>query len=424
MRILFLHYAFPGPFRYLAAHLAAVPGNTVLFASEYDRSDLRLSGVKQVILNKPKPLGRPHDPLKAKATDFAERDICAAVRRGAAAADSLTALRRDGFVPDIIYTSALMGTSFYIRDVFPEAMLAVQADWYYTDEAHSPFSLRKVNNSGLSFAQERVRNLVQLNSLLESPLPVTASECQRKHFPPCVGARMQVMPRGVDTVFFSPGNGDRFSSEACDLSSARELVTFSGRVQEAGRGLLHFLRALPRLFNARPQCHALMLATGAEPARVEKLRRDARTLLGKEAERAHILHFSPLKEYRSILRSSDLHVYLTAPFALSSGLFEAMSCGCLVLGADTEPVREVIRHGENGFLHDFADYQATADVMADMLERAPALAHVREAARGSMLEDYDQRMLVERHADLLQRYHQAWVRGESLECCVLPPDVT
>ena len=39
MRILFLNYTFPGPLGTMAASLAALPGNEVLFASEYGRQE-------------------------------------------------------------------------------------------------------------------------------------------------------------------------------------------------------------------------------------------------------------------------------------------------------------------------------------------------------------------------------------------------
>ena len=35
------------------------------------------------------------------------------------------------------------------------------------------------------------------------------------------------------------------------------------------------------------------------------------------------------------------------------GLLEAMGCGCAVVVSDTAPVREVVRHGQNGLLLDF-----------------------------------------------------------------------
>ena len=50
MRILFLNYTFPGPLGTMAASLAALPGNEVLFASEYGRRDFSLPGVKRGVL--------------------------------------------------------------------------------------------------------------------------------------------------------------------------------------------------------------------------------------------------------------------------------------------------------------------------------------------------------------------------------------
>ena len=50
----------------------------------------------------------------------------------------------------------------------------------------------------------------------------------------------------------------------------------------------------------------------------------------------------PPETLAGVLRRSDLHLYLTVPFVASWSLFNALSTGLVVLGADVEPVRELI----------------------------------------------------------------------------------
>ena len=110
------------------------------------------------------------------------------------------------------------------------------------------------------------------------------------------------------------------------------------------------------------------------------------------------------------ISGSTVHVYFTAPFALSAGLFESMSCGCLLVSSDTEPVREVVRHGENGFLCDFWDHDMLADMTAELLARAPAMDSVRAAARERILEAYNLNVQIPRHMDVLLSAYADWKR--------------
>lgn len=82
MRILFLNYTFPGPLGTMAASLAALPGNEVLFASEYGRRDFSLPGVKRVLLKKPKDRKKAVASISTPALDAGERDWTMAYLRG------------------------------------------------------------------------------------------------------------------------------------------------------------------------------------------------------------------------------------------------------------------------------------------------------------------------------------------------------
>lgn len=401
MRILFIHPSFPGPFQHIAAQLGAMPGTTVLFLSERHRREIRIPGVRRLLVS---------GSRSVESTDSAEREILLALRRGANVANALLRLQRDGFYPDIVCTSSGAGSGFYVADIFPEAFRAVYADWFHTKGVNYTFFSGGASRSPADFAPGRVRNLCQFNALSECDLAITSTNWQKAQFPACFASSIQVLHQGVDTDFFAPSPGKRFVVNDCDMSGAAELVTYSGRSLEPFRGFPQFARSLPRLLAARPACHVLIMAAGCkgtETASNSALSEQLAFLSAGERERVHFLGFRPYEEYRRLLCASTVHIYLTAPFALSSGLFEAMSCGCLLAGSDTEPVREVIRHGENGFLCEFGNEVSLAETVIGLLERSSVMNPIREAARQTILEQYDLKKLAPQHVQLLlDAYHR------------------
>lgn len=414
MRILFLHRDFPGAFRHLSHAFGALPDATVLFLSERGRRDLRLPGVRRLRLAMPTPIVSnpisPH-PIPSdtsdcrpdlKPTDICETEITLMLRRAARAANAMSRLRKEGFVPDIICGASSDGHSFYARDIFPEALLVTLADWFYTQGDNAAFFRRQMKDApATNFALPRVRNLCQYNALGDCDLAFTSSAWQKQQYPPAFAKHIHVIHDGIDSQYFAPAYGSRFSSEDCDLTGVSELVTFSFQGSATSRGLPQFFAALPALLARRTQCHVLVMAStsAATPSSRRDMEQElnALSLPAAARKRVHIHDFASLENYRRLLQSSTVHVYMTAPFTLSAGLFEAMSCGCLVAGSDTAPVREVIRHGENGFLFDFWDSDQLADMLSNMLadmldvmlERSPRLMALREQARKTVLEHYD-----------------------------------
>ena len=106
--------------------------------------------------------------------------------------------------------------------------------------------------------------------------------------------------------------------------------------------------------------------------------------------------------YREVLLASSVHVYLTIPFVLSWSMIEAMSAGCLLPASDTDPVREVVRDGENGLLVDFFDTGVLAERICATLDRSGDLAPLRDAARRTAVGRYSAAKLVPQRARLLE----------------------
>jgi glycosyltransferase involved in cell wall biosynthesis len=89
----------------------------------------------------------------------------------------------------------------------------------------------------------------------------------------------------------------------------------------------------------------------------------------------------PHSVLRQIFQISAAHLYMTYPFVLSWSMLEAMACGALIIGSDTEPVREVIRAGRNGLLVPFFDADALAEAVLGALNNPERHFGMRAAAR-------------------------------------------
>ena len=173
------------------------------------------------------------------------------------------------------------------------------------------------------------------------------------------------------------------------------------------RGFPTFYRALPQLLEARPKAHAVIMAD--DRVSYGGKRGDGKTwkeALTEEVKvdesRVHFIPFQPYDQYRELLRASDVHVYMTAPFVLSWSMLEAMSCGCVLVASDTEPVREVVQHERNGFLVGFWDHEALAHRIADALEHRDKLQFMRQHARATIERRYNLLHLLPRHIELMQ----------------------
>ncbi len=137
--------------------------------------------------------------------------------------------------------------------------------------------------------------------------------------------------------------------------------------------------------------------------------------------RAHLLAKTPVRDLgrlwffdqakpslvAEILAASDLHVYPGRAYPPSRSLLEAMAAGCVVLAADTGPVREVLTHGQSGLLLDPADVHAwekqALAVLDNPAAHRPLGAAAAELARQRYSRDANLPKLAERFSRLANR---------------------
>ena len=184
-----------------------------------------------------------------------------------------------------------------------------------------------------------------------------------------------------------------------DLSSAAEIVTYATRGMEPYRGFPEFLTAAVEVVKRRPHCHVVIggedrCCYGLPPAPGKTWKQVLVEKLKPDPERIHFVGSLPYSQYRTLLRASSVHVYLTRPFVLSWSFLEALSCGCLVVASDSEPVREAAIDGHNALFTDMRSPAAIADTIVRALENRDYLGKIREQARQTILNRYDVRRLL------------------------------
>ena len=375
MRLLFVHQNFPGQYRHLAAHYAAL-GHEVIGVGEKSNvlsARPQLPGVKLLGYEMPALQG---DSLHK------------AIARGRRVAAGASRLRAAGFVPDLVFTHIGWGEALFLKDVFPEARIVLYCEFFYRSRGSDLGFDPEFPATPEKALRVRVMNAPLLMSLDAADCGMAPTRWQHRQFPEVYRPRIGVVHDGIDTDLVTPGEPEE------------ELVTYVARNLEPYRGFHVFMRAIPEIQRRRPKARVVVVGGDAVsysprlPAGETYRARMLREVDGRiDLSRVHFTGRIPYAQYLALLRRSSAHVYLTYPFVLSWSLLEAMAAGCLVVGSRTAPVEEVIRDGENGLLVDFFSPEAIAERVDFALSHRQALMPVRRNARQSIVDRYDLRRI-------------------------------
>ena len=393
MRILFIHQNFPGQFKHLAPALAA-QGNEVV-ALCINNPSAPTPGVKVV-------QHRPQFTAKAPDGDVdtgALHELRNKMERGASVAHALRTLQRGGFTPDLIYAHSGWGEAFYVKDVYPDAKLLVYAEYFYqASGGDSHFDPEFSRPSEGNQRRLHTKNLHLMHALMHADRGLSPTTFQRDRHPEPLRERIEVIHDGIDTHRFAPAAQAYISlrNAGLRLTAQDEVITFSVRELEPYRGYHIFMRALPEILARRPNAQVILVGgNGASYGAAAPAGTTWRQIFHNEvaaridARRVHFVGKLPHATLTQLMQVSTAHVYLTYPFVLSWSLMEAMSIGCLIVASNTAPVREQIRHGENGLLFDFFNPQALADTVVHAIEQRVELQPLRTAARAHVVAHHD-----------------------------------
>lgn len=401
MNILFLHQNFPGQFKFLAPVLAA-RGDRVLALTMQQGERRTWQGVDIIPYKITRSSAKEIHPW---VTDFETKII-----RAEAVLRACQNLKADGFTPDRVIAHPGWGESLFIKEVWPEAHLSIFCEFFYLrDGADTGFDPEFSEQDSLSDnCRLKIKNLNNNLHFEIADDAISPTRWQASTFPEPFRKKITVVHDGIDTNKVAPNPNvslqvRRGDGEPHTLTKNDEVVTFVNRNLEPMRGFHTFMRALPKLLDSRPNARAVVVggtgvSYGTAPTKEKHGYTSWKDVFMAEIasqmkpdywSRVHFVGQLPYSSFVSLLQLSSAHIYLTYPFVLSWSMLEAMSAGAAVIGSATAPVQEVIKHGVNGLLVDFFQPNQLADTIAGLLDNREQQKRLGEAARQTVLSDYD-----------------------------------
>lgn len=191
-------------------------------------------------------------------------------------------------------------------------------------------------------------------------------------------ARVTVVPNYVET--------ERFRPEPSPQRKPNRLV-FIGRL-DTQKNPLALVEAVAGL-------DVELVMVGAGP-----LREPIEGMIRERGLPVSLLGNVPNRDLPALLNSAALFVLPSHYEGHPKALLEAMACGLPVVGADAPGIRELIRHGENGYLCR-ADAAGLRAAITELLGNPALMARLGQQARGFVEEGFSLARVARRELDLL-----------------------
>jgi len=400
MDILLIHPNFPGQFRYLAQALAAAGEHNVVFLTS--RKENNIKGVKKIIYNTGSTTDSTTDQTFGKAQ-----------AHGLSVYNKLSELVNDGFKPHVAYTHCGFGVSMFLKQILPDTPVMGYAEWFF--DPHLNIFAENTGSRPIAYMQQaQQRNAVTLLELSATDIAVSPTQLQKQQFPQSIQPKIAQVYDGVDTNRYRPANNTkrlrRRVLAELDLQVPEDIpiITYVSRGMEPLRGFPLFVQALREAQTANKSFHTVIIGSkkphyGPPPegysSYVDKIWRNS-TL---DKNRIHFTGLIDTQFYSSVLKISDLHIYLTRPFVLSWSLPEAMSTGCRIIASNTAPVQEFLDNGTDAHLVDYKNSGALAEKITGVLNTINSEEDVtmRKNARKKIVKKYSLKKLLPKQLEIL-----------------------
>jgi glycosyltransferase involved in cell wall biosynthesis len=410
---MYVHQNFPAQFGHIAAHLVQKHGWKCTFLTQaiaggseggIERIQYKLAGGA------------------TKSNHFCSRTFenniwhCDGVFR---------ALRnRADIKPDLIVGHSGFGSTLFLRELYPDVPVVNFFEYYY--HPHDPDSDMDFRKDlgwqipEIKYLRSRCRNAMIMLDLHNCQIGYAPTKFQGSKLPAEYQYKLRTIFDGVDrTVYHGHNEGLRppvaqrvaRTLAGVDIAPETRVITYCSRGFESMRGFDIFMRSAKLICQQYPNVQILVIGTdriaygGDESYTGGKSFKD--WVLSQDQYDLEKIKFvgriNPI-ELGRVLAATDLHIYLTVPFVLSWSMMDAMSCGAVLLGSATSPVKEMVRDGENGLLADFFKPEEFAEKAVKVLQNPDEFRPLGRAAEETIKANYSLEAVL---PQMLQMYEDA-----------------
>jgi glycosyltransferase involved in cell wall biosynthesis len=405
MHILFVHQNFPAQFGHIAAYLARHKGFRCTFVSE--RPPGKEGGIERIQYH-----------LAGGATEknhYCSRSFENVIWHAHAVFEALR--QRPDLRPDLIVAHSGFLTVVFLRELYDCPVVNYFEYFYRTRESDMDFR-PDFPSPPINCLRARARNAHLLLDLENCDAGYSPTRWQQSRFPALYRPKIRTIFDGVDTTVWRPRSGLPRRVAGKDIPADLRIVTYVSRGMESMRGFDIFMKAAGLLCARRKDVLFVVVGedricyggdtgvTGQQTFKTWVLSQATYDL-----SRFLFAGLLPPPELADLLAISDLHIYLTVPFVLSWSMMDALACGTTVLASNTAPVREMIKHEENGLLADFFDVEGFANLAGKVLDDPAAYKPLGQAASKLIQDRYSLQVCLPQmlalYEDALHSYKEA-----------------
>ena len=209
------------------------------------------------------------------------------------------------------------------------------------------------------------------------------------------------LERPVRTIhnFIDPGKFNGAPVSKCLLSEGGEKIVMHISNFRPVKRVTDVVRAFKKILD---QVDARLIMVGEGPEKIASVR--VAKQLGIEDRVRYLGNF---EEIQNILPCADLVFQPSEHESFGLVALEAMACRVPVLATDSGGVREVVRHGETGYLTEVGDIEAMARYAVEILTNPVLAAQMGEKGRADALNRFNRDAIISQYESVYEEVRHA-----------------